>query len=568
MIINQYTGRILKHNAACQIPRYVVAVDTETIPHAISGESKVWLHQFRLGVAIATRIDGTKPTRTKIFRFTNTDDFWHWLYGFTSRSYTVWLVAHNMLFDLRPLGMPREFTEARLVLDSPRSKRKNEHNDPDNSHCYGLAVLSSPPTILGMRCVATQGRLIAIDTLNYFATDLRSLGVAAGIEKLQMPEFDQPDEDWFIYCQRDCEIVFNTIVALIGFVRENNLGNFRYTAAGQAMAAFRHRFYLTKIYYHDNTEVKVLERDAFVGGRTEVFRMGAIEDDVWYLDINSLFPSVMRDSFYPCKLVRYEFRKEPSPTMPDIDWGRSIATVELNTDEAIYPKRVDSGILYPLGVFTTTLCGRELVHAHHRGHVRAVASWAEYDTASLFASFVNGLYALRCKYRTDGNKMYEQLVKSILNALYGKFGERTPHWEPMPGAIAAEPWCQWTEIYPATGEREIYRTVGYHVFKQCERGEKQYSLPAISAFITSAARMRMNSLRCIAGHRNCFYQGIDGLIVNKAGYNALSNAGELHPTELGKLKTVLTTNEGEIYGCADYRMGTKTVVAGRYNLAK
>lgn len=564
MIKQQTTGHILKANHANQIPRYIVAVDTETLRQPINGEEGCFLHRFRLGVAISGRLEGGRLTREKRLRFTETAEFWRWLYELTAPNYTVWLVAHNLLFDLRPLGMPDEFVQARLVIDSPRSKRTREDNDTENVHCYGLAVLGSPPTILGMRSVQTNGRLVAIDTLNWLPYSLREIGSIFGLEKLQMPAFEQPDSDWFTYCERDTEITMKAICEVVGFVQENDLGNFRYTAPSQAVSCFRHRHMRHKIHMHDNAEVKRIERNGYFGGRVDCFRMGRIDEQVYYVDVNGLFPWAMRNCPVPTRLKQYELRPAMLELKPDIDWGQSIATVRLETERNIYPLRRKENTCYPIGQFDTTLAGRELQHAINNNEVKLVGSWAEYETAVVFDSYVDYMYALRRHYASNGKPQWAELCKLMLNSLYGKWGEHAPRWVKSADRLDVMPWHQWGELDYDTGEYSIYRTIGYQCFQDMGKSEKRESLVAISAFITAAARMRMNELMLRAGGKCTLYIGVDGLIVSETGYRNLEAAGELHPTELGKLKLVLSTTDGEIYGCSNYRLGAKIILAGAW----
>jgi hypothetical protein len=105
--------------------------------------------------------------------------------------------------------------------------------------------------------------------------------------------------------------------------------------------------------------------------------------------------------------------------------------------------------------------------------------------------------------------------------------------------------------------------VGWQCQRQEQGAESDKSFIAISAFVTSAARVRMNELRNIAGKRSVYYQGCDGLIVTKDGFDRLDAACEIHQTALGKLKLVEVVNTGEIIGCNDYRLGDRVVIGGR-----
>jgi hypothetical protein len=451
----------------------------------------------------------------------------------------------------------------KFTIDWPRSVRKREDDGEDNPHNVGLCCIESPPTIIALRCSRTQGRLIIVDSLNWFPVPLSEMGDACGLPKLTMPEFNEPDESWFDYCQRDSEIVLETFVNLIDWVRENNCGMFRYTAPSQAYAAYRHRFMRQQICVHDNGDIKQLERSAYCGGRTEVFRLGRFSGMVSQLDCNSLFPSVMQSGRFPMLLDKFDSGRSLSADMPDIAWADSVAEVEINTLSPIFPVRRDGATIYPVGKFVTHLCGHELHYAQSQGYVKRVGKWAEYRCGDLFSLWVDELWQLRQKYKSDGNKLYEQFAKRLLNSLYGKFGQRSPGWINVPGDMSSLPWTRWIGIGEMPNEIVNYRSVGWNVQRQTNREEIEGSFVAISAFVTSAARMKMNAIRWTAGERECYYQGCDSVMVSDLGLERLTAAGMVDQSELGKLRFQCASSDGEILGCSDYRIGDKVVIAGR-----
>jgi hypothetical protein len=404
---------------------------------------------------------------------------------------------------------------------------------------------------------------VIVDSLNWFPVPLAEMGEACGLPKMAMPEFTAPDSDWFTYCQRDSDIVLETFVNLISWVKENDCGLFRYTAPSQAMAAYRHRFMGQQIYVHDNPAAKRLERNAYHGGRTEVFKIGPIARSVHQFDVNSLFPAIMRAGKFPFVLDRSDTERSLSPTLPDIGFADSAAEVEIQTLDPIFPVKRDGVTLYPVGKFVTHLCGHELHYAVEHGYVKRIGQWAEYRCADLFSLWVDELWGLRQTYKATGNTLYEQFAKRLLNSLYGKFGQRSPGWINVPGNISALPWSRWIASGEMPNEVINYRSIGWTVQKQTDRVEIEGSFIAISAFVTSAARMYMNGLRWTAGPREVFYQGVDGLIVTELGKERLETAGHVSSTELGKLRLQCTVDSGEILGCADYRLGEKVVIAGR-----
>jgi len=581
----QTSGFRLKRNHCNAIPRYIVAFDTETFPTPTDTNGRKFTHRWRLATAVYARIVGVKPSGLRAERFAEPDQWWRFLKNLTGSRHTVWVVCHNALFDLIVAGMPEQFFRSELVIDKPRGKRNRPEPDPDHAHCHGLKVLECPPFILGAKFPETQGRVVFVDSLNWFPQSLASLGESAGIPKLPMPKFEQGDEDWFRYCERDSQITFTTFLELIKWVADNDMGMFRYTAPAQAMSAYRHRFMHHGILLHDNPAVKQLERRSYFGGRTEVFRMGKLGTTVHQLDVNALYPSVMASGYFPCKLKRYEQRLSYLSLLPDIDYDGSIAEVALTTPEPLFPIRTPNVIIYPTGDFRTTLAGTELGYAKHHGYIRAVRSWSEYELAPLFADWVAELWAMRSLYRREGNTLYAEFAKKLMNSLYGKFGQLAHEWEDTTEEKAVEPWSSWTVLDMTTGKRTRYRSVGWDVQRQVERriftvretieqgipttelteesAELEGTFPAISAFVTAAGRMRMNSLRAMAGKRNVFYQGVDGLMVTQDGLKNLDDMGQLGTSELGLLRLEMSTDSGEIFGCSDYTLADKVVLAGR-----
>lgn len=556
-------GRAIKANHSGAIPRHILFVDTETLPVATDPTGKIMSHNFRLGVAISVRMVGTDATCERTHKLYKPGDFWELLKSLTRCRQTLWVVAHNVLFDFVVLGMPELIEQSELVIDWPRSKRKKSADTSDHDKPFALAVIDSPPTIIALKCTATQGRVVFVDTLNWFPATLRELGESIGRHKTEMPQFEANDERWFTYCENDTRIIADAFTALIRFVKSNDLGMFRYTAAAQAFAAFRHRLMSHKVYPHSETSVKEMERRACFGGRSEVFRMGKRHGDFYKVDVSSLFPSVMQPNLYPYTLESYEHRRDYLESRPAAALGTICAEVELQTQESIYPVRGTDRTIYPVGYFRTVLAGPELQHAADCGDLRAIKSWATYRMAPIFDVYVKYFWAQRMECKASGNLMFATFCKSLLNSLYGKFAQRNPEWEIVAGRMAPMPWWQWIERDAVNALVTQYRSFGFTVQRKCERCEIAGTFPAISAFVTAYARLRMNALRAIAGAHNCFYQGVDMLITNREGWRALIAAGEIHDNALGKLRLIGHADTVDIRGIGDYTLGKETVLAGR-----
>jgi len=584
MALQKISGHKVKRNHCNAVPRYIIAIDTETLPEQSDVNGRQFCHRLRLAVAITGRYQDGKIVGKKYHRLKTKAEIWELVKSFSAKNYVTWVVFHNALFDTVISGMPEEFENAELQIDRPRSIRQQFDPGVERTGGGGIACIESPPFILGCRVSRSQGRIVIVDTLNWFNCPLRDLGRNCGLEKLPMPEFTADDETWFDYCKRDTEITFDSFVGLIRWVKDKDMGMFRYTGASQAMSAFRHKYMDHEIMAHDNLPAKVIERSGYFGGRFECWKIGAINETVHQYDVNGLFPSVMQFGLFPSAIGSIDCNTNYSDCILGSINGNAIAEVEIEIKEANYPQRCERGVCYPLGRFKTTLVGPELLSAIKRGYVKRVRSILRYQMAPLFTKFVTELFQMRQEYKAAENPLYERFVKTIMNSLYGKFGQRAPEWENIPGRMDALPWMTWTDFDAASGEKSVYRSLGWQVQRQNERdvrhhadmevndweshaiahggGEMPSSFIAISAFVTAHARMRMNYLRSVAGNENVFYQGVDSLIVTETGKQKLQLAGEVSDTELGKMRLQMSANYGYINGCSDYSVGDKLVLSG------
>ena len=562
MSAKQYTGRKLKRNHSNALPRYVIAYATETRNEKDADSDTYSRDIFTRGSLISCRIEGTEAKAIRPSVICRPQEFWDEVAKFSAPNYTTWIIGHSVLYEMVVSGMQEQFEQAKLVVEWPRSKKRREANNEDDPHSNALVIINNPPSIIACRCVASGGRVVIVDLLNWFNTSLSEIAETLNQDRddfcRSIPQLAGLD----IASMQKAGTVLAAFLKLIRWHREQDCGMFRYTAASQAMSAYRHRYMSEDIFIHDNALVKHLERKAHFGGRTEVFRYGVLQEKIHQLDVSSLFPSVMLNGEFPVKLEEFKITSLWSSNLPPIDWKKSVAKVWLKTRTPYYPVRMPQGNVYPIGEFDTVLCGEELEHAFLSGDLQSVQSWATYRTGRIFTEWVSNLWRLRQHYANAGDSVYAKLCKSMLNSLYGKFAQRGAKWVNLDSSLEFQPWTEWPEVDVRTGTRRVFRSFGWQLQEYVGETELPNTFVAISSFVASAARMRMNILREIAGKRNVYYQGVDGLIVTDAGRQRLDHHGQIAESELGKLRHQLTVDEGEILGYCDYRLGTKVVKSG------
>ena len=201
-----------------------------------------------------------------------------------------------------------------------------------------------------------KNEIRVIDNLNFFTGKLSKLGDELGIKKLPMPRKQVPSKAMIRYCRRDVEIVREALIELSKITSKYNMGALSITRAKLAMEIYQKNFLHTRIVLHNNRHVLHREFLAYYGGRTEAYYQGtAPRRNYYYLDFNSLYPSVMLNRRFSTRL-RFTFKDMCTEKLGGVlTRYNGLATVDLDTPEPAYPLRYDDGIMFPVGRFTTHL---------------------------------------------------------------------------------------------------------------------------------------------------------------------------------------------------------------------
>lgn len=576
--------RIMKHNDTTGTPSNHVVFDCETFPTSVPDNPNRHCHRLRLGVARAFRVERGKVCRRSELVFRTGEEARRFLLSRVSVRNPLWIWAHSAGFDLTAIGFWELFESGELRLNMPAREVSTPGGGTKTvKERPGMFVSMDPPTII--RAYTPGGATVwAADTLNWFMEPLTALGDAVGLPKLAMPADAATDEEWLTYCRRDCEILERVVVDLLSFVRDYDCGNFRATAAGQSVSLFRHRCMTCDITIDDRVELKALEREAYYGGRREVYFRGFVASPgvaqveqlagvpagvptllrgpVYQLDLTAAYPSVMAGNLYPVRYHKSRGEHSPGKLRDDMAAFGACAHVRLNCQMHSFPVRSNGRVIQAIGRFGTTLCGPELLRALESNNVEHVHSSQLYSLDRPFDEFVRAGWEMRQSFAAEGRKLYEKLAKHLMNSLHGKFGQRMHKWDLLPGLVAPMPWGSYTTYDCATKAIQIRRSIGGQVQQQNEQVEKADSSPVISAYATAYCRERMHRLRATAGRRNTLYEDADSLHVTQEGFANLDRAGECGAADLGRLRTVRVGASARYVGPKDYQIDDVVVMGG------
>lgn len=540
-------------------PTRVLFVDTETNQKFIPPDTIK--HTLRLGYAQFTRTrrgEYLRPQSEHVI--TNLKEFWRYVESCCPERSRLYLVSHNLHFDLPVL---HAFTELPAL-------------GWELTQFYTKGMVSIYKWRKGTR------HLVALDNGNYFAGKLEKWGTKIGFPKLEIDFDAASDEKLLTYCKRDVEIMVKLWRLWLEFLDAHDCGSFRMTTSSTAFNTYRHRFMSADIYIHDQPRAIDLEREGYSGGRVECWYQGELNHRrFYYIDFNSMYGSVMHDYEYPCALWRVSAGASLATLDRLLNKYCVVARVDLNTTEPHFVAKINrktgeilkpgdanrtgekihhnARTVYPIGKFRTTLTTPELRLALDNDWIGKVYQLAYYERAPLFRDYVEYFYALRLQYQNAGQDGFAAICKLLINGLYGKFGQRGIHSEIIgtsePNQISIE-YC----FDMDTGVTYDIISLAGNVFKFWQEGESYHSFPAIAAHVTAQTRLKLYRFYQMIPKGHCFYCDTDSLIVDDIGLLHLQ--AYLHPTELGKLKIEQTSDWLRIHAPKDYEMQGRSKTKG------
>ena len=518
------------------IPRHVIIFDTETTATDLSNGEK--LQELKLGWVVYVRSAyGRHLKRERWQFFTKPSEFWSFVESVITPKQRLWIIARNMPFDFT-------IVKGWKFLRKAGYKLKFFHN-------AGLTTIITVQN--------SNSSICFIDSLNWFRESLAKTGERIGIPKLKI-DFETCTFSFLsTYCKRDVEIELANYKLFVKFLHGNHISRLTYTIGSTAMAAYLLSHYHKTIYIHNNKEAIELERASYRGGRVECFQLGELKNGTYYIvDVNSLYPYVMRNNLFPCKYKEISHKITPNTLRSCLKDYSVIAKVLINTPQPAYAVKRERTI-FPTGKFWVVLTTPELKFALDNNHILKIDWGVIYHQAPLFKTYVDKFYSLRQEFKSTGVAEYVEICKLLLNSLYGKFGQKADIWEKI-GVCPNEP--DRVEVCYKRGSNHPFK-IRYllgEIFESTGTVESFNSFPAISSQVTAYARMYLYKLMNIVQSGNYFYCDTDSLIINSKGLDNLYSL--LHDTKLGYLKIEETTSFINIRGLKDYSTSNKNVLKG------
>ena len=529
-------GFILPHNMSSVLPNKMLFYDCET---DYIDDGRVQHHFFKMGWSCYLERSAAGIVSRK--RWTFHEDEESFLDLIDRRAYsgtTLYLIGHNISFDLAVSGFYREYGRRGWKLDF--------FYDAGLTH------------IMSLKKVKRKIRILS--TTNYFTFSLDDLGKVLNLPKGSV-DFDSAGwEELKSYCQQDVRITREAFLYWLQYVQINGLGKFGLTKSSQAFNAYRHKFMNNQIFIHKEQASIELERSAYMGGRTEAFYIGKAKEGPFIsLDINSQYPFIMKDKKLPSKLIESGQGMKLSVARNLLKEFGMIAEVEVETDLPALACRGKSKILYPVGRFTTWVCTPGLKLALSRGWVKRIKSWSAYEMDYLFDKYIDFFYQEKKLHTETGNEVFRQMAKYYMNTLYGKFGQKRKVEDRI--VVDAPDTFSRQIIFDQETGKVWTETILFNVcLTTYHETNGKNTFVAIPAHVTEYGRLMIWDIIESLGPKKCFYCDTDSVKIRKADLGLVKHP--IHESDLGALSLEETFKTFTVYGCKDYKQDQIVKVKG------
>lgn len=318
---------------------------------------------------------------------------------------------------------------------------------------------------------------------------------------------DQHRAEILNYLHDDCRDLMDLCAAFV-----KRFG-FKLTIAGTAMAA------LQEIHPQDfcNETHDDRFRSWYFGGRVECFDSGVKRGAFRVYDVNSMYPSVMRNADHPSGgqyVTLYNPRLDATGWIDGYPGCMYFAEVEGDNLGAL-PSRSDDrngGLRFDLktGIFQTNSHELRVALAlgkfrPHKVHVAYIPCYTQ-----RFEKFVDTYFDMKAACKVAGDRIGELQYKFLVNSAYGKFGqdpsEFLDYFLEIRGSGVQPPWAGDEESNPWSVQQSADRWIVWGK----PAPQKRFFDVAIAASVTGASRAVL--MLGIAGAKRPIYCDTDSII--------------------------------------------------------
>jgi DNA polymerase elongation subunit (family B) len=299
----------------------------------------------------------------------------------------------------------------------------------------------------------------------------------------------------------------------------------------------------------------------YYGGRVECFKRGLLNGRWKVYDVNSMYPSVMRNYLHPVDTPEAETQKVRKSTCFIVAEGKNYGAFPTRTKEGLRFDREE-------GTFAVSIHEWETAIRHNLFEPKRIRKCINFRNRSTFSEFVDSFYQRRNQAKSEGDSIHALFYKYVLNSAYGKFAQNTAkyfEYTITDGKVNLEPsgWLAHSiESIGDGAERTfiVWKRKPQQRNKQSglmePKRERMYNV-ATGASITGASRAVL--MDAIAQATDPIYCDTDSLICKKL------TGVKIDENELGAWKLEATATQAYIAGKKLYALFNKQEVVKQAN---
>lgn len=406
--------------------------------------------------------------------------------------------------------------------------------------------LDSKAVFNGKFIMANNNNITFADSLNIYPASVAKIGSIIGKNKIDNTKISSEGltksnitELDIEYCYRDCDIIFEALNKIFDMI-----GQIKITISSISLYDFRINYLKKSLFVHPNVDYFF---ESYFGGRTEAFKIGVTVSKCY--DINSLYPSVMYDMYFPNpENLKHETRIDNKYLNYLLKNREGMVKLTLKHKKHYFgfiPFR-DKKLLFPNGTFTTSINFNELRFALKHKVIEIInIDYVVHGERiyTPFHDFIKDKYTLR---KNSTNELMKFIYKLLMNSLYGRFAMRIKHTSEYFNEIPVEQ-IEDLENLDKFYELKMFSAEREDCFLITENEKMKVSftaIPLFSSYITSEARIKLLGGMLDNIKNRISYCDTDSIFCEKHFIGKMSN-------ELGdwKLEDKLVT---EVRGLKNY----------------
>ena len=229
------------------------------------------------------------------------------------------------------------------------------------------------------------------------------------------------------YLKNDLLTLYELVIRFNAFMQHNFKAEIYYTLTLPSLSQkiFLTQFYTGK-YINLSANQDEFIRASYLGGVVDVYRPEG--KDLVVLDFNSMYPAIMARTKFGTGRAKFihEVNDLYSFCQREVAFVKVKVTCRSGLRLPLLALKFKQKNIQPTGTFIVTVYSKEILYCldHYPDFYKFEFISAAYfeETACVFSGYINQLYALRVKYRSNKDEAGEKLIKLMMNSLYGRFG--------------------------------------------------------------------------------------------------------------------------------------------------